>query len=254
MSDSPETPENETAQSDEAVAEEPVAEKTAAEEPAAEETAAAETPAEEPAAAETPAEEPAASEEPSAEEPAAPEAEEPAAPEADAAERVPPVEELSPKERRRRERSRHVGKPRAPRSPEERHAERVTERRVRAGRRRAVRTKARDKRRAHGAKSTPPAAEGAPSPAAQVDAAPAKTQKVRQGVVVSDKPDKTITVRISSTRRHRRYEKIVRSSRTLHAHDENNEAHEGDVVRLIESRPLSHTKRWRLVEVLERAQ
>jgi small subunit ribosomal protein S17 len=79
-------------------------------------------------------------------------------------------------------------------------------------------------------------------------------RKLRQGVVVSDKAEKTITVRISSTRRHRRYEKIVRSSRTLHAHDERNEAHEGDVVRLIESRPLSRTKRWRLVEVLERAQ
>jgi small subunit ribosomal protein S17 len=77
---------------------------------------------------------------------------------------------------------------------------------------------------------------------------------LRQGVVVSDKAEKTITVRISSARRHRRYEKIVRSSRTLHAHDERNEAHEGDVVRLIESRPLSRTKRWRLVEVLERAQ
>ncbi len=67
-------------------------------------------------------------------------------------------------------------------------------------------------------------------------------RKVRQGVVVSDKADKTITVRIDVARRHRRYEKIVRSSNTLHAHDENNEAHEGDVVRVIESRPLSRTE------------
>jgi len=76
---------------------------------------------------------------------------------------------------------------------------------------------------------------------------------VRQGVVVSDKADKTITVRVDIARRHRRYEKIVRTSTTLHAHDEANEAHEGDTVRVEESRPLSRTKRWKLVEVLERA-
>src|SRR5205807_8770844 len=77
--------------------------------------------------------------------------------------------------------------------------------------------------------------------------------KTRQGVVVSAKPDKTITVRIDLTRRHRHYKKIVRGSTTLHAHDERNEAHEGDTVRVMESRPLSRTKRWRLVEILERA-
>ena len=75
----------------------------------------------------------------------------------------------------------------------------------------------------------------------------------RQGVVVSDKPDKTITVRIDIQRPHRTYGKIVRTSSTLHAHDEQNEAHAGDTVRIVESRPLSRTKRWRLVEVLERA-
>jgi small subunit ribosomal protein S17 len=77
--------------------------------------------------------------------------------------------------------------------------------------------------------------------------------KVRQGIVTSDKADKTIVVRIDVARRHQRYEKIVRSSSSLHAHDEANDAHEGDTVRVIESRPLSATKRWRLVEVLERA-
>jgi small subunit ribosomal protein S17 len=76
---------------------------------------------------------------------------------------------------------------------------------------------------------------------------------VRQGIVTSDKADKTIVVRIDVARRHQRYEKIVRSSSSLHAHDEANDAHEGDTVRVIESRPLSATKRWRLVEVLERA-
>ena len=77
--------------------------------------------------------------------------------------------------------------------------------------------------------------------------------KVRQGIVVSDKADKTITVRIDSARPHRMYKKIVRGASTLHVHDEKNEAHAGDTVRVIESRPLSRTKRWRLVEVLERA-
>ena len=77
--------------------------------------------------------------------------------------------------------------------------------------------------------------------------------KVRQGVVVSAKPDKTITVRIDVTRRHRTYKKIVRESSTLHAHDERNDANEGDTVRVVETRPLSRMKRWRLVEVLERA-
>ncbi len=77
--------------------------------------------------------------------------------------------------------------------------------------------------------------------------------KERQGVVVSDKADKTITVRVDIARRHTRYDKVIRSSSTLHAHDERNEANEGDTVRVIESRPLSRTKRWRLVEVLERA-
>ena len=60
-------------------------------------------------------------------------------------------------------------------------------------------------------------------------------------------------MRIDVARRHRRYEKIVRTSTTLHAHDERNDAHIGDTVIVRESRPLSRTKRWRLVEVVERA-
>ena len=97
------------------------------------------------------------------------------------------------------------------------------------------------------------AAAPAPEPLAPVHAPVEGTRRVRQGIVVSDKAEKTITVRIDIARRHRRYEKIVRSSSTLHAHDENNDAHEGDVVRVIESRPLSRTKRWALVMSLERA-
>ena len=78
-------------------------------------------------------------------------------------------------------------------------------------------------------------------------------RKVRQGLVVSSKADKTITVRIDVARRHPVYEKIVRRSQTLHAHDEKNEAGEGDLVRIVETRPISRTKRWRLSEVVEKA-
>ena len=70
---------------------------------------------------------------------------------------------------------------------------------------------------------------------------------------MSSKADKTITVRIDRVARHRVYGKVMRETGTLHAHDERNEANEGDVVRVTESRPLSRTKRWRLVEVLEKA-
>ncbi|MDP9385951.1 MAG: 30S ribosomal protein S17 [Actinomycetota bacterium] len=72
-------------------------------------------------------------------------------------------------------------------------------------------------------------------------------------MVISDKADKTIVVRIDVAKRHRRYGKIMRTSSKLHAHDEANSAGTGDTVRVIESRPLSATKRWRLVEVVERA-
>ena len=97
--------------------------------------------------------------------------------------------------------------------------------------------------------------------AGEVSSAPAVVAKEhgpgrpreRQGVVVSDKADKTITVRIDVARRHRRYKKTIRSSTTLHVHDERNEANAGDTVRVVEARPLSRLKRWRLVEVVERA-
>jgi small subunit ribosomal protein S17 len=161
-----------------------------------------------------------------------------------------PAEQLSSKERRRKTRSAHSGEARPARSPEERHAERAAERKAKAVRRRARRLQERERRvAARGSAGASKAAE----PLAPVHAQTEGVRKVRQGIVVSDKADKTITVRIDTARRHRRYEKIVRSSSTLHAHDENNDAHEGDTVRVIESRPLSRSKRWRLVDVLERA-
>ncbi|MDX6663770.1 MAG: small subunit ribosomal protein, partial [Solirubrobacterales bacterium] len=82
---------------------------------------------------------------------------------------------------------------------------------------------------------------------------PAVARKERQGIVVSSKADKTITVRIDVRRRHSVYEKVVRRSSTIHAHDEGNAANEGDVVRVVETRPLSRLKRWRLIEVVEKA-
>jgi small subunit ribosomal protein S17 len=78
-------------------------------------------------------------------------------------------------------------------------------------------------------------------------------RKVRTGVVVSDAMDKTVVVRIASQVRHPLYAKTVRRSTKLKAHDEAQEARVGDTVRIMETRPLSKTKRWRVVEVLERA-
>ena len=78
-------------------------------------------------------------------------------------------------------------------------------------------------------------------------------RKMRTGVVVSDAMDKTVVVRIDRQVRHRLYEKTVRRSSKLAAHDEQNDAHIGDTVRLMETRPISKSKRWRMVEVVERA-
>jgi len=78
-------------------------------------------------------------------------------------------------------------------------------------------------------------------------------RKERRGIVVSDAMDKTIVVRIDVSQKHERYGKVVRRSSKLHAHDEQNAAGIGDLVRLIETRPLSATKRWRLLEILEKA-
>jgi small subunit ribosomal protein S17 len=228
---------------DEQVTEAPQAEEPQAEaagEAAAEAPAEVEAPAEEEAPAE--AEAPADEEAPAEEEPAAAEdvpAEEPA----DDAE---PAEALSPKQERKRARSAHAGEAGPKREAEDRQTERAAARDTKAKARRAYRLKSREKAKARRA-AAPPVEP--PPPVER----PHGRAKVRQGVVVSDKADKTITVRVDMARRHPRYEKIVRSSSTLHAHDERNEANAGDTVRVIESRPLSRTKRWRLVEVLERA-
>ncbi len=183
-----------------------------------------------------------------AEEPVAAEPEPAAAAvaEAPAAAAAPPKEPevvLPPKERRAAKRAVKAAKTpsRGERSGEDRHAERVAARGKKAAERRTGRVKARAKASHDGPATTAPREH------------PDGTQKVRQGVVVSDKADKTITVRIDVARRHRRYKKIVRTSNTLHAHDETNDANLGDTVIVRESRPLSRSKRWRLVQVVERA-
>jgi len=78
-------------------------------------------------------------------------------------------------------------------------------------------------------------------------------RKTRIGVVVSDKMDKTIVVAVRDNVRHKLYNKIVKKTYKLKAHDENNECGIGDTVKVMETRPLSKDKRWRLVEIIERA-
>jgi len=84
--------------------------------------------------------------------------------------------------------------------------------------------------------------------------APARNRrKVREGIVVSDKMDKTVVVQVEDRVKHPLYGKVMRRTSRLKAHDENNSAHVGDLVSIMETRPLSATKRWRIVEILERA-
>ncbi|MFL5926770.1 MAG: 30S ribosomal protein S17 [Gaiellaceae bacterium] len=75
----------------------------------------------------------------------------------------------------------------------------------------------------------------------------------RRGVVVSDKGDKTIVVKVDVIKSHPKYKKVVRRAVKFHAHDEANTAGVGDTVRIVETRPLSKTKRWRLAEIVEKA-
>ena len=166
-----------------------------------------------------------------------PEIDETPAPEAAAP--AEPVVPLTPKERKVASRAKRGQ--RRPSTPEARAELRKAKAVARSRRRLQEREKAKANRPAE------PVPDQEPRP--HVDG----SAKVRLGKVVSSKADKTITVRIDTARRHRKYEKIVRSSSTLHAHDERNDANEGDLVRVVEARPLSRTKRWRLVEVMERA-
>jgi small subunit ribosomal protein S17 len=183
------------------------------EEPVVEETPEAEAETPEPEAVEAPAADEPVAEEEAAAEPAEPEAE-PAEPEAEAAPEAEPVAPAKTKSLR------HVPR---------------TERRTRS-------KPAREKpaTRKPITRTEKPATE------------PARRQE-RRGVVVSDKGDKTIIVKVDVIKSHAKYKKVVRRSVRFHAHDEQNAAGIGDTVRIVESRPLSKTKHWRLAEVVEKA-
>jgi small subunit ribosomal protein S17 len=183
------------------------------EEPVVEETPEAEAETPEPEAVEAPAADEPVAEEEAAAEPAEPEAE-PAEPEAEAAPEAEPVAPAKTKSLR------HVPR---------------TERRTRS---KPVREKPATRKPI--TRTEKPATE------------PARRQE-RRGVVVSDKGDKTIIVKVDVIKSHAKYKKVVRRSVRFHAHDEQNTAGIGDTVRIVESRPLSKTKHWRLAEVVEKA-
>ena len=216
-----ETPAEETPVAEEAPAEEPAAEEAPAEEPVAEEPAAEEAPAEEAPAEEAPAEE-------------APAAAEPAEPD--------PLDDLPWKERKRLLKSRESGAPGPQLSVEERVEARLKER--------ANKAKQRRKRRADEKAEPKVANDGGSQTSVRVRTGQPKD---RPGLVTTAKGNKAITAQDDSARPHPVYEKIVRQRHKIHVHDERNEASEGDVVRVIETRKLSKTKHWRLIEVVEKA-
>ena len=197
------------------------------EEPQAEEPAAEEAPAEEPQAEEveeTPAaasaDEPAeGAEEPAAEEPVAEgealSADEPAEGAEDAAEEAAPTQPTAKPKRKR-----------LPRSERHKHSKPKRER--------------------------PSATRSSITRLPKPEHERGRRQE-RRGVVVSDAMDKTIVVKVDTVKAHPRYKKVVRRSTKFHAHDEGNTAKIGDLVRIVETRPLSKTKNWRLAEVLEEA-
>jgi small subunit ribosomal protein S17 len=169
----------------------------------------------------------------------------------EATEAAAPAAESKPAATTRREklearRAERSAQQRPARTPEERAAERKERREHTAAERRRYRARTKAKKAEQRQSRPAPEADHAP------EHGPGRA-KVRQGIVVSDKADKTITVRIDVVRRHKRYHKIMRTSIKLHAHDERNDAGAGDTVRVQECRPMSRSKRWRLVEVVERA-
>ena len=98
-----------------------------------------------------------------------------------------------------------------------------------------------------------PAASTAAGTATDAESPARAARKVREGTVVSNKMDKTLTVAVIERVRHPKYGKFMMRTKKLYAHDEDNDANIGDKVRVMETRPLSKSKRWRLVEILERA-
>jgi small subunit ribosomal protein S17 len=166
-------------------------------------------------------------------------------------EEAAPVTPATPAAATRRERleARRAARRPAQRGPvtaEQRDEERRARRAATAKQRRAYRAKLKVRRAAAQAQRPPVEPDHAP------EHGPGRPRE-RQGIVTSAKGEKTITVKIDVVQRHRRYHKIMRSTLKLYAHDEANDANEGDTVRVVECRPMSRSKRWRLAEVLERA-
>jgi small subunit ribosomal protein S17 len=180
--------------------------------------------------------------EPEAQEPAA-EAEEPAAePEAEAAE--------EPRAEGPHAETDAAPEPEAPTEPAAPAAP-AAPRKTRAERRASAEKRAAAKARARAAATKP--GERKPIVRQPKPERVRGKRKERQGVVVSSAMDKTIVVRVDTTRPHPAYKKVVRRSKRYHAHDEQNAANVGDLVRIAETRPVSKTKSWRLVEILEAA-
>ena len=207
-----------------------------------------ETPAEE--AVETPAEETVAeaAEEPAAEEPAA-EAEE--APAAEATEAEPPAEAEAdePAADEPAAEAEETPAAEAPEGEEPAAAAAAPTTGPKPKRKRLPRALRPKKTRPQRARST----ERKPMVRLEKPEHERGRRQERQGKVVSDAMEKTIVVEVSVVKAHPRYKKVVRRSVKFHAHDERSEAKVGDLVRIVETRPLSRTKRWRLVEVLEAA-
>lgn len=206
---------------------EPAAEEPVAEQPAEPDSAdeGAPPPDEVGAGQAPPATEQAAAEEPPAEEQPPLAEEPPAAEEAPAPEDAPPAEEPAAE----------AAAPEAP--PVKKKRKRLP--RAQRRQRPKVKRQAAGERKAIARLPKPEAARG--------------QRKERRGIVVSSVVDKTIVVRVETVKPHRVYKKVVRRSAKFHAHDERNVAKAGDLVRIVESRPYSKTKKWRLAEVLEEA-
>ena len=204
-----------------------------AETPAEDEpTAEAEAEPEEAPVEEAPAEEPVAeaeeapAEDAPAEEPAAEAADEPAA---EAADEAPEAE----------------AEPEAPSAPPAREKRRSTKTKIeKRAQREAAKTRARQRKAGEKRERKPIVRLPKPEH-------PRGPRKERRGVVVSAAMDKTIVVSVESARADRRYKKVIRRSKKFHAHDEDNMANVGDLVRIVETRPLSKTKNWRLAEIVE---
>ena len=231
--DAPEAEEAAVSEPDaEATVEEPAAETPAEEAPAAEETPAEETPADAPA------------EEPAAEEPSAAEPE----PESAAADEAPTEEEAAPEEPAAEAAAEAADEAGAEAEPVAEEAAPVQQSGPKPKRKRLPR-----RLRPQKTRPSRPAATGKRKPIVR-EPKPEHDRgrsQERRGVVVSSAMDKTIVVKVDLIKSHPRYKKVVRRSVKFHAHDEQNAANVGDVVRIVETRPLSKTKRWRLAEVLE---